>query len=401
MRILIDGQTLLTPEMGRGIGTYFRNVVEQTLQLDFVNEYYLNTAKETQIQGLSKWAQGRLEIISNEVYDPAGTTRPSGAEAYSQSLADDVVKHGIDLYWTPNPLMTNVFLPRKIADCRFAATIYDLIILVRKDWYLNKWARPLKAAYLEKLAILESDYDLFVHISANTKRDFETELSVKEKLHLVTPLAASSFFRPDPFPVIARERNYILYIGGFDPRKNMERAVEAFAALQRNHPGDEDVRDTWLYIVCTYDASAKARLLKHASKFGVDDRVLLTGFVRDGELRSLNQKARCLFFPSLYEGFGLPILEALACGIPVAAANNSSLPEVGGDYAAYFDAYDPEDMARVLRRTLKEPMDLEPRRKRHRYANRFSWAQTALATMAAFETCTAATVRRQPLTISH
>src|SRR6185436_17413106 len=115
----------------------------------------------------------------------------------------------------------------------------------------------------------------------------------------------------------------------------------------------------------------------------------LTGFVDEAELVELYQKARCLFFPSLYEGFGLPVLEGLACGLPVAASNTSSIPEVAGDMALYFDPYDPVDMADALYRTLQAPCDLASRTRRHEHARRFSWTKTAVATLHAWNDTTA------------
>jgi glycosyltransferase involved in cell wall biosynthesis len=391
MRVLIDGQTLLTAEINRGIGTYFKNVVEGVLEQDCVNDYYMNTAEDDQLKHLSPWARDRIQTISHQAYHPqnldGGRDRDS-PNTYTNTLNEDLAKNKIDLYWTPNPLMNNVFLPGKIADCRFAATIYDLIVLVMRDRFLDEWPSAAKSAYLKKLQTLETDYHLFLHISKHTYSDFSQHLNVQEKQHVVTPLAASEFFRPDPFPVVAGEDNYVIYIGGFDPRKNMDLAVQAFAKLHERYAHDERARRTQLYIVCNVDAASKSKLLKQAGDAGVNDRVKLTGFVDNYALRSLYQKARCLFFPSLYEGFGLPILEALACGLPAASSNSSSLPEVGGEFALYFDPQDVNDMASVLCQTLNEPMDLESRWRRHHYSRQFSWEKTAAATLQAFADCT-------------
>jgi alpha-1,3-rhamnosyl/mannosyltransferase len=98
----------------------------------------------------------------------------------------------------------------------------------------------------------------------------------------------------------------------------------------------------------------------------------------------LYQKARCLFFPSLYEGFGLPVLEGLACGLPIAASNTSSLPEVAGRCAHYFDPENVDAMAEALYNALAEPMDFDTRMQRAEHAKRFSWQKTARATLAAF-----------------
>ena len=201
---------------------------------------------------------------------------------------------------------------------------------------------------------------------------------------LSPPLAADERFSPDPFPLVARADDYVLYVGGADLRKNVDGALAAFARLHEIAIGDESVRSTTLRIVCEIDEHTRADYIRRARAAKIEARVTFTGFVDDDELRRLYRKARCLFFPSLYEGFGLPVLEALACGVPVATSNNSSLPEVGGECAIYFDPHDADDMARALARALQEPTDLEARFARHAYARGFSWQRTAMQTVDAF-----------------
>jgi glycosyltransferase involved in cell wall biosynthesis len=125
--------------------------------------------------------------------------------------------------------------------------------------------------------------------------------------------------------------------------------------------------------------------MNSAKDLGIAEKVRLPGFVDDNSLVQLYQKARCLFFPSLYEGFGLPLLEGLACGLPLAAASTSSLPEVAGDFAFYFDPYDIDGMAQALYQALRAPIDPETKRARYEYSKNFSWQKTARATLDAFE----------------
>jgi SAM-dependent methyltransferase len=172
----------------------------------------------------------------------------------------------------------------------------------------------------------------------------------------------------------------------------MERAVEAFADLHSRYGNDPGVAALHLYIVCHSNKASETRLLNHARKVGLNDKIFLTGFVDDRKLVELYQKARCLFFPSLYEGFGLPLLEGLACGLPVAASNTSSLPEVGGELSVYFDPYVVSEMADSIYQALQLPNDYESRVKRFEYASRFSWKGTALGTLKAFADLDAADV---------
>lgn len=391
MKILIDGQTLLTPEITRGIGTYFRNNVENILENDFTNDFYINTPRGVHLNSLSPWARGKLCVIDDPAYDIGAAhqrSRESRAELYSNALNNDLAKRGIDLYWSPNALMDNVFLPeRQTNDCRFAVTVFDLIISVMAKEYGRHLPAAAMARYRGKLKRLEIDYDLFLHISRHTQSDFTRTLQVKDKKHVVTQLAANSCFRPYPFPVVPATDDYVIYPGGFDPRKNMDRALEAFANLHRRYGEDERIRATQLCIVCSLDNAAKSRMLRRAERLGLSGKVRLTGFIDDAALVALYQRARCVFFPSLYEGFGLPLLEGLACGLPVASSNTSSLPEVGGELAIYFDPYNIDEMADSLYRALQAPMDYQSRVERYEYSKKFSWQETARATLKALADC--------------
>ncbi len=388
MKILIDGQTLLTPEINRGIGIYFRNCVENMLENDFTNDFYINTPNESHLNVFSPWARNKLCMIENETYDIRPTRRGGRkhlAELYTQALNRDMHEQGINLYWSPNGLMDNVILPeRQINNCRFAVTIFDLIVLVMAKEYAKHLPAAAMISYQKKLGLLERDYDLFLHISGHTQSDFISRLDVKDKQHVVTLLAADSSFRPYPFPKTAAADDYIVYTGGFDPRKNMERALEAFAVLQKRYGEDERISATKLCIVCSLDHAGKSRMLRRAERLGLSGKVMLTGFIEDDALVALYQKARCLFFPSLYEGFGLPVLEGLACGLPVASSNTSSLPEVGGELAFYFDPYNVDGMADSLYQALQAPMDYESRQRRYEYSLRFSWQETARTSLNGF-----------------
>ena len=382
MKILIDGQTLLTPEINRGIGTYFKSTIEQMLENDFTNEFYLNTAPGAHVENLPTWTRNKLSLIHNTIYNPSKSKR----HLYSDAVNNDIAKFGIDLYWSPNALMHNVFIPsRQAADCTFAVTIFDLIPLVMEEEYTKHLSASAREVYQRKLKQMETDFDLFLHISEHTCSDFVSSLEVKDKKHVVTPLAVGSAFRPYPFPRKPSGSDYVFYPGGFDPRKNMNRALEAFAKLQSIYGSEPTIRTTDFLIVCTLDDAARRIMMNSAKDLGIAERVRLPGYVDESLLVELYQKARCLFFPSLYEGFGLPILEGLACGLPVATASTSSLPEVAGDFAFYFDPYGIDGMAHALYQALRAPMDQETKGARYEYSKKFSWQKTVLATVDAFE----------------
>lgn len=387
MKILIDGQTLLTPEINRGIGTYFKNIVENILENDFTNDFYLTTFPGPHLDNLSPWARNKLSIVDSDAYEICASSlnQRDLCELYSKAIKNDIEKLGIDLYWSPNALMHNVFLPtRQTERCAFAATIFDLILLVMEKEYAKHLPAAALTAFKDKLNQLESEFDLYLHISRHTQSDFMSALAVQDKKHIVTPLAAKNAYQPYPFPKTPSANEYVFYAGGFDPRKNMDRALEAFAILQSRHANNPAIRSTDLLIACHMDEASEIRMLNRARQLRLDGKVRLTGFVDDDALVRLYQQARCLFFPSLYEGFGLPLLEGLACGLPVAAANTSSLPEVAGEFANYFDPYDVNEMAQSLYQALQAPVDYLSKLMRYEYAKDFSWQKTAQKTLEAF-----------------
>jgi len=143
---------------------------------------------------------------------------------------------------------------------------------------------------------------------------------------------------------------YLLYVGTLQPRKNLSRLIEVFGTLVREGAVDPDLA----LVLAGKRGWMSEGILAKAGEVGIASRVHLTGYVDEGDLAALYSGARLFVMPSLYEGFCLPALEAMACGAPVACSNTSSLPEVVGDAAMTFDPHDVEDMATVIRRVLAE-----------------------------------------------
>jgi glycosyltransferase involved in cell wall biosynthesis len=174
---------------------------------------------------------------------------------------------------------------------------------------------------------------------------------------------------------------YLLYIGTLQPRKNLDRVVDAFARLADN-PALADVqlvlagKRGWLY-----DA-----LFAQVERLGLSGRVLFPGYVPASDLPALLGGALAFVFPSLYEGFGLPVLEAGACGVPVITSNTSSLPEVAGDAALLVDPYDVDAIAEAMYRLVTDDaLRAELARRGLENVKRFSWEKCARETLAVIE----------------
>jgi glycosyltransferase involved in cell wall biosynthesis len=178
---------------------------------------------------------------------------------------------------------------------------------------------------------------------------------------------------------------YLLYVGTLHPRKNLVRLVQAFAALlgeDRARSVDPDLR----LVLAGQMGWLHGEITAQVRKLGLENRVLLAGYVPDADLPALLSGALAFVFPSLYEGFGLPILEAMACGTPVICSNTSSLPEVAGDAALLVDPLDVDALARgILQVVVNEERRSDLTEKGFRQAQLFSWQRCAREAMAVLE----------------
>jgi glycosyltransferase involved in cell wall biosynthesis len=281
-------------------------------------------------------------------------------------------QHKVDVYHSTYylmPYMTSV--PTLL-------TLYDLIPVyfpehsTLKARWLFRWATVL--------ALRSAQHTLV--ISEATRRDFLACFPLQRERMTAIPLAADPAFTPQPPDIIAALRaryplpeKFLLYLGSNKPHKNLVRLIEAWAVVQAEAP------DVTLVVAGTW-------LLQHpeprqrAQALGIDDRVCWLGALPDTDLPALYASADVFVFPSLYEGFGLPVIEALACGTPVACANTSSLPEVAGDAAVLFDPTQTAAIVDALRQILGDAgLRAGLRQNGLAQAAKFSWRQTALKTL--------------------
>lgn len=173
------------------------------------------------------------------------------------------------------------------------------------------------------------------------------------------------------------KNDFILFVGTLQPRKNVARLIEAFSKMDRK---DLDLvvigKRGWLY----------EDILGAPEKFGVKDRVRFLDFVSDEDLPSFYKSAVCYVLPSLYEGFGLPVLEAMKFGCPVLTSNVSSLPEAGGDAAIYFDPLNVDDIKSKIEKVINDKkLQKEMRDKGYEQVKKFSWERAAKETLKVLE----------------
>lgn len=205
----------------------------------------------------------------------------------------------------------------------------------------------------------------------------------------VVPDAANPFFRVVSREAAARKVRetfglndpFVLCVGDLQPRKNHIGLIQAFARLVKSHP-----HLTHSLVIAGQDTWFGPRVREAAKNSGVENRIRFLGFVSDDDLLQIYNACECFVFPSYYEGFGIPILEAMACGRAVACANTSAMPEVADGAGLLFDPHQPDEITRAMRDILIDP-ELRARMERLglQRAAGFTWLKTAQKTLEVYE----------------
>lgn len=254
------------------------------------------------------------------------------------------------------------------AGCRYILTVHDLIPLrfPRRFSPLTNYSR-----YLLPLVLQQAEHILCDSVS--TANDVMKFYRIPERK--VTPVLLAyneAHFRFLDLP----KRNYFLYIGRHDPYKNIDRLITAFANL----PNRSDYE---LWIAGSFDSRFTPTLKATVAELGISNQVKFLEYVPYSELPSIINQAIALVFPSLWEGFGLPVLEAMACGTPVITSNVSSLPEAAGDAAILVNPYNVGEITEAMQ-TLANDESLQMRLREAGFVRckLFSWEKTGEATAA-------------------
>jgi glycosyltransferase involved in cell wall biosynthesis len=356
MRVAIDIRKL----RDYGIGTYVRNIVTQIGRLDTDNEYVLISRPED------------LEFTKTLAPNIRGVISTAGNYSVSEQFAipSIVRREQADVFHAPHYVLP------PLVSCPSVVTIHDCIHLMFPQYLPNRFAYTYARAFMWT-ATHRSAHVLTV--SEASKRDILRFYRIPpDKITVAYNAIDERFNRMPAAEDIARVKErfqlhdpFVLYVGNIRPHKNIERLIEAFA-LVRTGP----LANTKLLIIG--DEISKYPTLRRAVHRGkLHKHVRFLGFVGGDTLAALYRLATVFAFPSLYEGFGLPPLEAMASGTPVVTSNVSSLPEVVGDAAILVDPREPTAIAHGLRRALLDPVLRAQMRERGlARAQHYSWTRT-------------------------
>lgn len=364
MRIVLDARKL----HDFGIGTYIRNLVTELGRLDHDGEYVLLTKPEDADAAAAAGPNFRAVVETSRPYSMAEQWRVPMAAARARA----------DLLHEPHYVLP------PLTRCRTVVTIHDCIHL-RFPEYLPSRAAFVYAHAMIRLAARKADRVLTV--SDASKRDILHYTGVApEKVVVVHNGLDARFATAPDAEAMDRVRQrfqldhpFVLYVGNIKPHKNLERLIAAFASMRADGPEG-------LKLVVIGDETSKHPGLRQAvHRHRLDKHVRFFGFQPAATLVTFYRLARAFVFPSLYEGFGLPPLEAMANETPVVTSNLSSLPEVAGDAALLVDPYDVASIAEGIRRAVTdEPLRQQLIAKGRARAREFSWARAAADTLAVY-----------------
>lgn len=361
MRIGIDASTISTQG---GPRTYVLNLIGSLLKVDKENEYviFYNSAEH-----LGRFPNAREVVVPYS--NPA-------TRLFREHILMPIyyMKERLDLIHNTKSAVS-FFKP-----CKTVVTIHDIIPLTNPETETFM----AKSYWRIQIPIAAKRANKIITISDYARKEISGYFKLEEKNIAVVPNCYEDRFRPisdaEELEQIRSKyslpSNYILYVGTIQPRKNLNLLIKSFFSLKKSGKISQKLviagRKGWLY-------SSLFDLIK---ELGIEGEVIFTGFVPDEELPYIYNMADIFVYLSLFEGFGIPPLEAMACGIPVVCSNSTSLPEVVGDAGILVDPTDQKSVEEAILKVLKNPeLRDEMREKGLFQAGKFSWERTAMDTL--------------------
>lgn len=374
MRILFDHQIFQNQKFG-GISRYFFELWQHFSQMGIRCEFTVRYSDNEYIRHLpdiTRLEQFSIPKLSKHKLGKAALKYFNGPLKLQRLAANkeasiEALKHGnFDVFHTT--YFDDYFLEH-IGDKPFFITVYDLTHQIFPEYF------PLNV--LDKNFNLLNKASAILAISHSTKRDLIQFFDIPAEKIFVTHLASNlKSTKPNEVFLQKLPEKYVLFVGNRTAYKNFYFFAEVFAKLAKEHPN--------LHLVCT-GSKLNGAEKNFLSNLGIANKVH-THFVDDNTLALLYQNATCFVFPSLYEGFGIPLLEAFENNCPVLASNTSSLPEVGGNGALYFNPKHFKEMFDCLKKVIEsQPLRQNLINSGLEQVAKFSWQNTAKETLKIYQ----------------
>lgn len=393
MRVGIDFRFLsVGPELiDRGIPRFTQQQLRQVVATDTTNDYLLLCRRGDDLTLIDRalWSSPNVSVC----HPPGWTVDPPGGHTTllrrSAEFQDWLRDQAVDLYHVTAPFLFQDPYLMDFDVCPMVATLYDMIPMIFPGYYLD--GQPAnQAAYGYGLAtVLRAQR--FMAISESAKRDANLYLGFsKDRIDIVSPVADDCFHplgdaeRMETLELlrvrVSLPEQFVLTVTSVHHTKNAWTLLDAYSRIAHR------LRVRFPLVFCCHLAEPEKALVQSmADRMGCGDDLIITGQVSDAELAGLYNAATVVVHPSLYEGFGLPVLEAMSCGAPTITTSTSALPEVAGDAAILVDPLDPAAMARAITTVLEDP---ERRRAMAAaglgHAARYTGARLARGTLASY-----------------
>jgi len=371
MRVLIDAIGI--SRIKAGVGVYAKNLLEQLTRISPDSHFYI----------LAQDDDTELDFSSRDnatmIWLPAKLFRKLPLRFLFEQvfLPMLLVKHDIDVLHS-----LHYSFPLVRSRTKKVVTLHDMTSFSMPE--MHGWAKRTYYRSFIRCAVRAADELIFV--SYCTRRDFVERFGQSRGAAKVIHLGKSEAFGPglDPCEIRRVKEKYgllqpfVFYVGMIEPRKNLPRLAMAFASVRERHPD-------LLLVIAGKKGWMYDELMETIEKLNLASSVVFTGFVPEADKPFLIAGAKVFAYPTLYEGFGIPVLEALACGVPTLTSNISSIPEVAGDAALTVDPKSIEELSLGLERLLTdEPFREHLRCESLKQARKFTWAKTAAETMNAY-----------------
>lgn len=327
----------------RGLGNYSRNLITGLLDFMPENEYYLFGLNPIEgdcfnwSKNISKQAHIVEPKYKSKLYQPLWR---------SKLIYNDIINHNLDIYHGLSheiPIKLNT-------STKYIVTVHDLLFLRFKESF--KWID--RQIYLSKIKRSCKSADLIIAVSEQTKHDLINFLDVPESKIVLNYQSCSSLFYYKIDDEIKQKlkakyslpNEFLLFVGALVPHKNIERIIEAHALVPEN------IRIP--LVIIGKENNYKKTLLEKIKEHSKIDQVIFINYVDTADLPAIYQLAKILVWPSLFEGFGIPIIEALFSKLPVITSNVGCFPEVGGDGTIYVDPNNSEEISKAIVRVLSD-----------------------------------------------
>ncbi|HEX9425239.1 MAG TPA: glycosyltransferase family 1 protein, partial [Pyrinomonadaceae bacterium] len=368
MRIAIDAHSV-----GTGLGgneSYATNLIEGLAEIDSINSYTLYVTRREALERFSnRWPNFSVR-----------TTLPhSPLIRIPLTLSAELRRNPVDVLHVQ-------FTAPPFSPCPVVVSIHDLSFEHLPQTF--KWRSRKQLRITVRRSARQAAQ--VIALSEHARSDIISTYSINPENVSVIPLAAPAHFRPTTDEVELKrvrqtygiEGDYILSVGAIQPRKNLSRLLAAYSRLRWARP-EGKLPQLVLVGKCAWLYDETLRTIKELE---ISNSVILTGYVPEADLPALYSGALCFVYPSYFEGFGLPPLEAMKCGAPVIVGDKTSLPEVVGDAGILVDPFDIDELAAAIQKLIADSeLRMQLRVKGLERAKLFDWQETARQTLAVYE----------------